>query len=397
MLRSQPKRPALIRSVGERFAVVHDDGPTSAAQPSSSATNTTGTNSSAPVVTNKTSINDDNEDNDNDNASISSISCDDNYDTNAAIDQSSLIRGSIARRTIRIDEERTTLQKLEEMTRHLEQATIDATTGPPHNNTQQQQYDKSEVVVDIVATLTATNQRHQQTISQLERRLSESESRNKDSRRKARSWKKKHSQLEKRNYELIQKMATKYLAQMHDQDESRSDWKAEYQRTNALYENLTAEYASLIRRCQRLEAEGDAHRENEEQSAALADELREENEALHASIDGTMRSANDAAEKMGTFVRFHEKSVADFERRLGALNDELGKAMEEKASLVKTVEGLREENEVLLRAFEEAEEYFDRDTFMESNREKAMKEENKRLKAALLKGESGKKKYTAEI
>mmetsp|Transcript_23198 Transcript_23198/g.43911 ORF Transcript_23198/g.43911 Transcript_23198/m.43911 type:complete len:413 (+) Transcript_23198:68-1306(+) len=387
MLRSTPKRPGLQRSGGERFAVIHDE-PTSAAQPSSAITTitTTGTNSSTtsstPVVTNNTFISDDDDDNGDDNGNISDnisdISGDDGndndngYDT-IAIEESSLMRGSIDRRTIRIEEERTTLQKLEEITRHLEQATINATTGPPQSNTQRHQLDESEVVVDIVATLTATNARHQQTISQLERRLSESQSRNEDSRRKARSWKKKHSQSEKRNYELIQKMATKALAQIRDQsamaESNRSDGKIQYRRTDALDENLSAEYATSLRRRRR--------------SEEAREVLREENDALHASVDASLRLASDAADKMEAFARVHETSVANYERRWEVLRDEFRNVEEEKATLDATVEELRGENGVLLRAFEEAEEYFDRDTFTESNREKALKEENKRLRAAL--------------
>ncbi len=278
-----------------------------------------------------------------------------------------------------------TCQKLQEMQLHLERATVDATKGP-HT----QQLKESEEVIKIVSNMAKTNRRNEDIIQRLERQLSKLKSENESANKKARHWKKTHAKTERLNYELIEKMAAKALKQVQshgaaDEAES-SELKSKYEQMGTLYDDLVEKIGdfardneALLARCQRLE---EKEIDRQEELAAM-DEVQEENYALQKSMEDTAALASGASEKMAAFSRERESSAAGYEERLASLKDELDRTVPSNAQLSAEVGALKKENNILRLSFEEAESYFDRDSFIESNAEKEMKKENNRLRAAL--------------
>ena len=95
-----------------------------------------------------------------------------------------------------------------------------------------------------------------------------------------------------------------------------------------------------------------------------------------------MKLMTGMSEKMTSFGQAHEVSVKGYEEKLASLNDKLNQAVLSKEECSTALYALKVENEVLKDQFKEAENYFDQD-LMELGAEKALKEENKVLRAEL--------------
>ncbi|KAL9190443.1 hypothetical protein ACHAXT_007654 [Thalassiosira profunda] len=111
-----------------------------------------------------------------------------------------------------------------------------------------------------------------------------------------------------------------------------------------------------------------------EEARAAIDDLREENDALHESMEEAIQLATGMNEKMAKFVADHETSVKDYEAKLASLRQDLSTATALRDEASKTLDALQEENEKLGKDLNEANKLAEASTKLD-----ALQKENEKL------------------
>lgn len=253
-------------------------------------------------------------------------------------------------------------QRIQQMQQHLERISVNATNG-----VHTEAIEKEEEVVELVSSLQEKNIENEDTIQQLQKRLSDMEhllqSHNKSMKEEVSRWEKKHRTMKKTNFELIEKMAAKVLEQTQSNSEEITsevnDWKDRHEKMGQLYDELVTkvgeladENGHLIAKCKQLE-EDEAKRDDE---LDTLEETKEENVMLHQSMEETMQLVREMNEKMASFVQVHESTVQGYEEKLTSLkeklqsgeNEEMLSMIPEEELPTTTSHAPREKNEALI-------------------------------------------------
>jgi len=230
----------------------------------------------------------------------------------------------------RVREEQTqALRKLKEMQRHLEQTSQWATNGA---HTEEMR--EAEEILELVSSLRETNGQNENVIQALQQQLSETEDRlNKSKEKEVNHWKKKNADMEKLNYERIERIAGKALEQIQSQGETTKEevdgWKEKHTHMEHLYDelvetigNLADENGKLLTRCQQLEKDEAKHQED----LVMIEDVYAENVILHQSMEEAVQLVCETDEKMTNFVKVHVASVNGYEEQLASLKDNLHEA-----------------------------------------------------------------------
>mmetsp|Transcript_16311 Transcript_16311/g.27844 ORF Transcript_16311/g.27844 Transcript_16311/m.27844 type:complete len:594 (-) Transcript_16311:38-1819(-) len=327
------------------------------------------------------------------------------YSMRTTIDsrQSALFRATLSSRQTAFDRERVR-GRLHEMQRHLDRASIDATNSE-HN----EQLEEEQEIVSLVSSLRETNKQHENVIQLLQEQLSDMESQHRSAKAEVRAMKRKHIRSKSQYNDLIEKMATKALEQLQSHDDSvkaeAQDWKGKYDKIQCLHDELVERVAKLaeengqlVTQNERLEEEFERHKED----LAVLEDLQEENDALHESMEEAMDLAEAMNQKMANFVQVHNYTVREYEETLGKLanTNELNRERSNDDGRSTAFRALEEENELLRAQFKEAESYFSQDNLKlkEVNAEKeALREESDALRAKLDKAKEVEEGYKQEL
>jgi len=296
--------------------------------------------------------------------------------------------------------------RLQEMQRHLDRATVDST-----NSERFEQLEEEEAIVDLVSSLKETNRRHENAIGLLQEQLSDMESQYRSAKAEVRAVKRKHIRSKSHYNDLIEKMATKALEQLQSHDDSvkaeAQDWKGKYDKIQCLHDELVEQVAKLaeenghlVTQNERLEQ---AHERHEEDLAVLED-LREENDALHESMEEAMDLAEAMNQKMASFVQVHNDTVQDYEeklKKLASTNDRMNQERLSDDDLSTTLRALKEENELLRVQSREAESHFTQEDSLKLQKINTgmdeLREENEALRAKLDEAKEVEEGYKQEL
>lgn len=218
------------------------------------------------------------------------------------------------------DREERAMQRLKEMQSHLERASHYATNGPHTEEIE----DEEEMVelMSIVSSLQDSNGEKEDIILQLQQRLSQVEDELYSQRRamkvEIKSWKQKHSRMEKENYRLIEKMAAKAGEQQRTMKDA-GYWEEKYDELVQKVGDLSNDNGDLLAKVHRLEEDGAKHEEN----LAIMEEVQAENESLYQSMEEAMGLVSGMSNKLAEFSRMHEETVRNYEEKLTKLKGEL--------------------------------------------------------------------------
>mmetsp|Transcript_23651 Transcript_23651/g.50094 ORF Transcript_23651/g.50094 Transcript_23651/m.50094 type:complete len:433 (+) Transcript_23651:22-1320(+) len=204
----------------------------------------------------------------------------------------------------------------------------------------------------------------QQQVTQLTSQLAETNDRHRSLTESSQKAKKKHKQKEKEFFDTVKKMASKLQDIEMQQSRTRDDadkFKSRSTQMGQLYDDLVArveiladENGQLTSRIAELETNEAEYKEE----LLLNRYMREDYDTMQTSMEDAMKLATGMTEHMSKFVNDHKATVADYENKLELLNEELDAMELAQEDVVRELEAIREENEVLRTQFREAESFY---------------------------------------
>eukprot|EP00584_Thalassiosira_punctigera_P022787 CAMPEP_0172574854 /NCGR_PEP_ID=MMETSP1067-20121228/136913_1 /TAXON_ID=265564 ORGANISM="Thalassiosira punctigera, Strain Tpunct2005C2" /NCGR_SAMPLE_ID=MMETSP1067 /ASSEMBLY_ACC=CAM_ASM_000444 /LENGTH=385 /DNA_ID=CAMNT_0013367489 /DNA_START=213 /DNA_END=1371 /DNA_ORIENTATION=- len=297
--------------------------------------------------------------------------------------------------------------ELEEMQRHLslssDNSAADATKETPW---------RKECTELQLQELRQSIAFYEETIQHLQKELFEKESKNESAGEELREWKHKYEKMKRLNFELMKKMANKakeqirshaamtkaevedwkgkyaQMGELYDAlvdkvtclSDENEDWKGKYAQMGELYDALvdkvtclSDENAELVTRCRRSEAEGERQREE----LAQLDEVREECDVLHRSMEEAMAMATGMSDRVAQIDQDHREEKDELTERIADLNQKLVKSAFTQKQSDEALAALREENDILTKQFKNAEKFYKESLEKKKKTKSKTKEEKK--------------------
>jgi len=269
--------------------------------------------------------------------------------------------------------------ELEEMQRHLslssDNSAADATKETPW---------RKECTELQLQELRQSIAFYEETIQHLQKELFEKESKNESAGEELREWKHKYEKMKRLNFELMKKMANKAKEQIRSHAAMTKaeveDWKGKYAQMGELYDALvdkvtclSDENAELVTRCRRSEAEGERQREE----LAQLDEVREECDVLHRSMEEAMAMATGMSDRVAQIDQDHREEKDELTERIADLNQKLVKSAFTQKQSDEALAALREENDILTKQFKNAEKFYKESLEKKKKTKSKTKEEKK--------------------